>query len=351
MKVLALSADSGGCEFYRIKEPARVAAQLGVDIRVAQSIEVNASQNSEGLTTVHEILEDVDVIVMQRPLDNAFTSLIHQAKRQGITTVVEMDDDYETISTANIAHPEVNGKFNMGPKWLRAAAESADHVTVSTPALLKYAPHKRASVLRNCVPASLFDMPASYSLHKDIDPVLGWTGSVGTHPYDLQATGRSIGQILEQNSLDFYVVGDGASVERNLDIRTGRVQITGWVDIDEYHKYLTGMTVGIVPLEMSAFNHAKSALKGLEMAALGIPFVATPTQEYARLEAYGVGKTARNPGEWRKHLQRWIDRPEERRRDAEQYRDTVQLSMTYEANAASWVAAWCEALAYRKSQP
>jgi glycosyltransferase involved in cell wall biosynthesis len=351
VKVLALSADSGGCEFYRIKEPARVAAQLGVDIRVAHHVEVNASQTADGLTTVHEILEDVDVIIMQRPLDNAFTSLIQQAKRQGITTVVEMDDDYETISEANIAYPEVNGKYEMGPRWLRAAAESADHVTVSTPALLKYAKHKRATVLRNCVPASIFGMTPSYELHGDIDPVFGWTGSVGTHPYDLQVTGRAVGQILDHNDLDFYVVGDGQSVEQNLDIRTGRVQITGWVDIDEYYKYLLGMTVGIVPLEISPFNHAKSALKGLEMAALGIPFVASPTQEYARLETYGVGKTARNPGEWRRHLQRWVDRPQELCRDAEQYRDTVQLSMTYEANASAWVAAWCEALAYRKSQP
>lgn len=351
MKVLALSADEGGCEFYRIKQPARVAAKLGVDITVAHSVDVNATQTQDGITTIHEIYTDADVIIMQRPLDNAFTSLIAQAKRQGITTVVEMDDDYETISEANIAHPEVHKTYALGPHWLRAAAESADHVTVSTPALLKYAPHKRATVLRNCVPASIFELPGAYDLHDIEKPVIGWTGSVGTHPYDLQVTGKSIGKLVEENDLDFYCVGDGQNVERNLDIRTGRFTPTGWVDLSEYYKFILGMTVGIVPLEISPFNHAKSALKGLEMAALGVPFVASNTQEYVRLEAYGVGKTARNPGEWRKHLQRWIDRPQELRRDAERYRNTVQLSMTYEAHAAEWVEAWCKALEYRKSQP
>jgi glycosyltransferase involved in cell wall biosynthesis len=200
------------------------------------------------------------------------------------------------------------------------------------------------------MPESIFELPASYDLHGDINPVLGWTGTVGTHPYDLQVTRGAIGEVLQKNGLDFFVVGDGDKVVRNLDIRSGQFNATGWVDLKDYHRYILGMTIGIVPLEISAFNHAKSALKGLEMAALGIPFVASPTQEYARLEAYGVGKTARNPGEWRRHLQRWIDRPQERLKDAESYRRTVQLSMTYETNAAQWVDVWHKALAYRKSQ-
>lgn len=350
MKVLALSADEGGCEYYRIKQPARVVRELGVDIEVSHSVDVRAEIGRDGLTTVHEILSDADVIIMQRPLDNSFTSLIKQAKRQGITTVVELDDDYEMISEANIAYREVNGKKTSGPHWLRAATETADHVTVSTPALEKYAPHGRVSVLRNCVPASFFEAPPAYELHEGIPPVIGWSGTVGTHPYDLQEAGRVVGDVLEKNNLDFYVVGDGGNVERNLDIRTGRMQASGWVDVNDYHKYLLGMTVGIVPLEITPFNQAKSSLKGMEMAAMGIPFIASPTREYLRLEAYGVGKTARNPSEWRRHLQRWIDRPAELRRDAERYRDTVQLSMTYEANAAQWVAAWHTALSYRKSQ-
>lgn len=351
MKVLALSADEGGCEFYRMKEPARVVRDLGVDITIAHSVDVSAEQTSDGLTTVHEIHTDADIIIMQRPLDNAFTSLIKQAKRQGITTVVEMDDDFEMISPANIAYDEVNGSNSMGPKWLRAAAESADHVTVSTPALERYAPHKRVTVLRNCMPASVFDLPPVYDLHEGINPVLGWSGHVGTHPYDLQVTGGAVGELLQKNDLDFYIVGDGVGVAERLDIRTGRIQATGWVDLDEYYRHLLGMTLGIVPLEISNFNQAKSSLKGMEMAALGIPFVASPTREYTRLEAYGVGKTARNPSEWRRHLNRWIERPTEMRRDAERYRDTVQSSMTYEQNAAQWVAAWHKALAYRKSQP
>jgi glycosyltransferase involved in cell wall biosynthesis len=350
MKILALSADEGGCEFYRIKEPARVARQLGVDIEVSHSIDVRAETTPDGLTTVHEIHSDADIIIMQRPLDNSFTSLIKQAKRQGITTVVELDDDYETISTANVAYGQVNGKTAMGPYWLRQATESADHVTVSTPALEKYAPHGRVSLLRNCVPERFFEMPPAYELHDGIPPVLGWSGTVGTHPYDLQEAGRTVGEILRKNDLNFYVVGDGGRVEQNLDIRNGKMQASGWVDVNEYHKYLLGMTLGIVPLEITPFNQAKSSLKGMEMAAMGIPFVASPTREYLRLEAYGVGKTARNPSEWRRHLQRWIDRPEELRRDAERYRSEVQLSMTYEKNAADWVAAWNKALSYRKSQ-
>jgi hypothetical protein len=43
---------------------------------------------------------------------------------------------------------------------------------------------------------------------------------------------------------------------------------------------LNGIHVGLVPLTRGPFNEAKSYLKGLEYAAAGIPFIATPTEEY-----------------------------------------------------------------------
>lgn len=351
MKVLGLAADRGGCGFYRMRAPAEELKLLGVDVTITDGIDADAEKdNRTGIVTVHEVRTDADLIVFQRPLDNSMTAVLKQAQRQGIATIVELDDDFSTVHRDNVASANMHHPHS-GAHWVEEAARHADHVTVSTPQLTKYARHGRHSILRNCVPQSIFDVQIPESEAKW--PRIGWSGSVQTHPNDLQMTKNALRPLLKDNGLDFNVVGDGKFVAHNLglDPETA-VFATGWVDLSLYYQYVaTFLDVGIVPLEISPFNQAKSALKGLEFAALGIPFVASPTREYERLEAYGIGKTARTPSEWRKHLQRMIDRPSETERIGKEYRDRIEAEHTYRVNAPQWLEAWEKAIDYRKTHP
>lgn len=348
MKVLGLAADSGGCGFYRMRAPAEELRLLGVDVEIAEGVDATALKYPDGMVQVKEVKTDADLIVLQRPLDNSMTAIIEQAKKQGIATIVEIDDDFSSVHTKNIAHSSMEDKAHMGNHWVEKACAAADHVTISTQALAKYARHNRYSVLRNNVPVSIFDvnMPKSDAGW----PRIGWTGSVQTHPDDLQVTKGAVGQVLKDNGLPFTVIGDGAKVATNLGLHSSTsLYATGWVDIGMYYEYLYSfLDIGIVPLELSPFNQAKSALKGLEYAALGIPFVASPTREYERLELYGVGKTAKSAGEWRKHLQRMIDRTSETERIAKENRDRIEAEHTYRVNAPQWIEAWEKAIDYRK---
>lgn len=351
MKVLAVAADFGGSGFYRMREPARVASELGVNIEVTTEVLVEGTKDvTSGLTTVTEVKHDVDLIIFQRPLSNELTSAIIQAKKQGIATIVELDDDFQMVHNKNIAHSAIHAEAHTGPQWILEACKEADHVTVSTPSLEKYGP-KKSTVLRNCVPESIFDLTPRYDLNKE-PLTVGWTGTTQTHPTDLQVTDGAVGQFLKDNHLSFKVVGDGKDVQRFLQLSSETpFSATGWTPLDKYFETLRdAMDIGIVPLEMSAFNHAKSNLKGLEMAALGIPFVATPTREYELFELYGVGKTASRAKEWLKHLQKWIDRPETRDSDARKYREIVYNENTIERNASNWVDTWERTIAFRKAQ-
>lgn len=350
MKVLALAADAGGCGFYRMRAPAEEAALLGVDIEVLDGINADATKDKDGFVTVHEVHTDADLIISQRPLDNSMGAVLKQARRQGIATIVELDDDFGSVHEDNIAYKYMHLKAS-GNHFIEDACKYADHVTVSTPQLLKYARHGRASVLRNCVPQSIFDTVDAKSSNPY--PRFGWTGSVQTHPNDLQETKGALADILTKHNLPFNVVGDGERVHRNLKLNKGtEVYATGWVELNAYYQYIkTFVDIGIVPLELTPFNQAKSALKGLEYAALGIPFVASPTREYERMEAYGIGKTAKTPGEWRKHIQRMIDRPEETERIGREYRDRIEAEFTYRVNAPQWIEAWEKAIDYRKTHP
>lgn len=352
MKVIGLAADNGGCGLYRMRAPAEELVKLGVDVTIEDGIDAVAEKNSvSGLVTVTEIQTDADLIIVQRPLDNSMTSLIKQAKRQGIATIVEIDDDFSMVHTQNIAHEHMHGNAATGARWVEEAAKIADHVTVSTPQLTKYARHGRFSVLRNCVPDNIFDVEAQKREQKW--PRIGWSGTVQTHPFDLQETKGTLGPILKANGLPFNVVGDGKYVALNLGLDPEtEVYATGWVDLSMYYQYLKSFVdIGIVPLEMSPFNEGKSFLKGLEMAALGIPFVASPTREYLLLEAYGIGKTAKTPGDWRRHLQRMIDRTSETERIAAEGRDRIREQFTYRTAAPQWIEAWEKAIDYRKTHP
>lgn len=348
MKVLGLAADTGGCGFYRMRAPAEEAAKLGVDIQIADGIDVSATKDADGLVEVHHIQEDVDLIILQRPLDNSMTAVLKQAKRQGIATIVEIDDDFSTVHTRNVAHTAMSGK-TAGNQWVEQAASLADHVSISTPQLAKYARHGRYSVLRNCVPSSIFDTPKQKS--DQIWPRVGWSGTVQTHPTDLQETKGRVAEVLKTNGLPFNVIGDGEYVARNLGLASETpIYSTGWVPLDMYYRYLYSFVdIGIVPLELSPFNQAKSYLKGLEYAALGIPFVASPTREYELLAVNGIGKVANSPGEWKKHLQRMIDRPAETERIAKESRDRIEAEHTYSVNAPQWIEAWEKAIHYRKT--
>lgn len=364
MKVLLLIADQGGCAFYRMKEPARVASILGVDVTIDTNISVHATKDpNTGLTTVQEVHSDADLIVIQRPLNNAFVSMIEQANRQGIATAVELDDDFEMLHRSNMAYDATFNTPGYGPQYLRAAASAADLFTVSTPALAKYASHDRVEVLRNNVPARIFENTPAYERERDTDlPVVGWTGTIQTHPGDLEMTRRALRDIdysgltkpeeiaSVEPSFGLHIVGDGGGVLNALGLpATHPHHFTDWLPMEDYYDAIGGMDIGMVPLEISPFNQAKSALKGLEMAAMGVPFVASPTREYERLAAHGVGTIAKGPSAWRKQISQLIENPKRRVQIAKQYRETVYNEMVYERNADSWVRAWEKAIVHRKS--
>lgn len=342
LKILALRADSSGCALYRIWEPLKAvrAQYTEVQARDAEDLAVEASLDPRtGIYTVHEVKEDIDLLIVQRPIHNYGLSLIEQARRQGIATVVDIDDDLEEIHPQHMSFWNLQEDFN-GPAnstWMRRAAEAADLVTVSTPALTKYAAGA-VRVVPNYVPRRIFNV------HRRLAPSgasvrIGWPGLVSTHPTDLLAVGDAISKIVSTEPARMVVVGTGDDVARQLGIKY--VTATGTVPLRQYYQTLADtIDVGIAPLELNEFNRAKSYLKLLEMSALGIPCVASPTEENLRLHADGVGIIASSPAEWRWELTRLVRSSRLRRELGRKAREVVLAKYTYEAHADLWYDAW-----------
>jgi len=337
VKVHLIPMDDGACSYYRIREPVRVARSIGVDAEWFAEIQVVATHHPSGVTEVHELRHDCDVLVLQRPLMQATYAIAVQAQRQGIKVVVELDDDLHAVHRRNTVEPFIDPKKQPwhNRDWAAKTIAIADLLTVSTPALTRYGPEK-AVVVRNRLPE------ACLALRPAVSPArrtVGWTGTLGVHPADLQATEGGLAKVQAPIS----IVGDDRGVADALKVPPGRVSLgaTWDPDIPAYWKLIAeNMGVGIAPLEMSAFNESKSALKPTEMCALGIPFVASPTSEYKRMVAEsGAGLIAQSRGQWARMVNRLLNDDAEyermRQRGAEWAAD-----QTLERHIGSFVHAW-----------
>jgi hypothetical protein len=100
--------------------------------------------------------------------------------------------------------------------------------------------------------------------------------------------------------------------------------------------------IGIAPLADTRFNRCKSWLKPLELSALGVPWVASPRVEYARLHAEGAGILADTPRRWHRELRRLQLSPALRAELAAAGRE-VAARFRLEDNAWRWLETWSAA--------
>lgn len=334
MKVFSLLSDKGGSGFYRVSEPARAAQAEGVDVSCDFNLAVEARRHPDGTHEVYEITQEMDVLQLQRPLPQIHHAIVVAARRQGIPVVIDLDDDFHNVHRQNVAIAATNRRVSPleNTRWLMKTLALATVITVSTPALLKYeVPGTKAVVVRNRMPERVLDLPESPRLG-----LLGWTGNVATHPQDLQ-TARGV---LDQVDTQIGIVGYPMGVAEALQVPDERVRfMASWVEpVPNYWRALNGsMDVGIVPLESSVFNQSKSWLKGIEYAALGKPFIASPLPEYKRLVAEsGAGVIAVS-------AKQWATRARELLEDGDGYRKAgLEWSRenVLERHVGDWITAW-----------
>lgn len=348
------AADEGGCGHYRLIWPAEAAIAAGADVELIRPDDARAQIECvssiealalSGKKVPHRLrhVPDADVVVLQRPLTDDLVVVVELLKAAGIAVVVELDDDFAAIERNNSAWADVQPHLSPARNYrhLLRACELADLVTVSTPALAaRYGRHGRVVVIPNHVPRRyLYITPA---VHDELR--VGWSGSTETHPNDLQAAGAGIARALGDRR--FHVIGDGVGVRRNLGLGRNVAHTSGWLSLEQYPHGMAELDVGVVPLASTPFNEAKSWLKGLEFAAVGVPFVATPTQQYRELHELGAGRLAARPRDWERELRRLIDSPAARDDLAADGRD-VAARLTIEANVDRWVDAWTSAVLNR----
>jgi hypothetical protein len=342
MKIYVYPADDYGCGHYRMMWPAAAVRDLrGMDVTV---IPTSGETQIAGITDPRGGLKkviyppDADVIVFQRPTHRFLALAIPMLREEGVACVVDMDDDLRTIHPNNPAFVSLHPRGGHTMHTWRNAAEScrnATLVTVSTPALVeRYASHGRVRVIPNRIPQAFLDIEHSDST------LIGWGGSVHSHPNDLQVIGAGVARVVADGT-DFKVIGTGEMVAKHLGLPP-TIPATGLVPFHDWGHTLTQLGIGIAPLADTVFNAAKSWLKPLEYAAVGVPWVGSDRVEYRRLHDRGCGIVVEKPREWERALRSLVN-DDARRADLSAQGREVAAELTIEGGVDTWYEAWSAA--------
>lgn len=352
MKVYVMPADTYGCGHYRLIWPADVLRKNGFDISIIPPAKNSGFlaktatlENGQEVLTSLQVPADAEVIVIQRPAHYLQPQMVKGLRQHGIAVVVDMDDDMSTIHPDNRAYflyrPRTGGPMSW--KWAAESCREATLVTTSTRSLqATYAAPGRGVVLDNYVPAAYLNFP------KVDTGTFGWAGTIASHPNDPQLVGSSVQKLIDEG-YPFKVIGDGQKLRSALRLKQDP-EATGTVSLMDWAKTIADtIDVGLVPLAATSFNTSKSRLKGIEMSAVGVPWVASPREEYRRLSREsGGGFLAETPKEWYAKLKQLLVDPICRKEVAEAGK-AYMVEQTYEANAWRWMEAWTRALEIQRS--
>jgi hypothetical protein len=334
--------DSGGVGSYRLVYPAQALQAAGFDVQIAEPgdddfkfIQVRNPDGSMHVAAMDpSVFPDVDMIVIQRPLIDTTWQFIRCFQDRGIRVAVDLDDNFDALHPNNPAAKSIRDhQPRLHPRNIHRAVAQADALIVSTPELASVygKSARRVTVCENRVPSWWLDIPKRES------DLIGWSGAVRYHIGDVEQMGPALGQ-LQDLGRDVHVIGPEPEQTR-FGLRRPATW-SNWVPIEDYGWHMAGIGVGVVPLQPSKFNASKSWLKGIEFAAVGVPFIASPTPEYRRLHADGfVAGLAEKPRDWFRQLRDL--RPE----DGGHLRDRMRvLGYTYEDRTDDWWQAWMTAL-------
>ena len=262
------------------------------------------TSNGLGVQSFDNSIHPVQILVLQRWMDDWVLEEIPKAKQNGTIIINDIDDWFWGLHSENTAKNVVDPKLNKksNTSIYKEILQLSDLVVTSTPflhkKLLKW--NKNTVLIENCVLYELFKRKK----HNNVAPTVGWCGSTAHRSGDLEILKEPFRSL--PRNWKFHHTGhleSHPSFAKKTGITPTRFSTTPMLAPFDYPTGFSSFDIGVVPLTDIPFNNAKSWIKGLEYAAAGIPFIASPSDEYVRLsETYGIGRIASTPEEWLNHL-------------------------------------------------
>ena len=323
----------------------------------------HVSAGQDAVRVAHEI-----VVLHRMPWGGPGSAFAAAARCIGARVVYSADDlifDLEHARHTGTLFPDDPLRYRHSKREAEAnlqTLQNADATLFSTKFLTQFASlHKVAprgypehgaaaegELIRNFLGTELLALSQSarerreafLKLRQDDRVTLGYLSGSPTHDADLADIALPLAAALERfPQARFLVVGMVALPEplRRFE-QNGRVRRHPYVPWRELPGLIAQVDINLAPLDLTRpFNHAKSEIKFLEAAAVGVPTIAG--RSAALLETEGAHLCGTDC-EWTEALASWLSAPEKRHAAAEAALATLekhQARIAVESVFAAWM--------------
>lgn len=304
-----------GCAWYRCVTPGAELEKRGWVCGVGVP-GFNPKDGFGMITGSNKAVHGWDIIVLKLVMHKDVLAGLDRAEEMGQKIVVDVDDFFDGLSPTNRAYEATDPKNNPdnNREIYAEIIRRAFAVICSTQFLFDYYSkiHKNVFLVRNGIDLQRYK--SLYYRHKrrqttgSNKATIGWVGATPWRSGDLELLSGFMGDYILANNYNirFHHSGDlpnSPSAAEQLRIDKKFVTTSHLVPIADYPTLFKSIDIGVVPLTDIPFNHAKSFIKGLEYAASGIPFIASPSPEYEFLFDAGIGRIASTEEEWIYHFE------------------------------------------------
>ncbi len=311
---------------YRVDQKRDMIEALGWDCTVVSWRE---HDRATSLIQTHSV-----VIFYRLPGYDAVLRMVQEAETLGVPRYYELDDLIFDISdfAANpnllgLEQSRLKGLFEGVPLY-RRTLEACRSTIASTPYLaerMQAVGGGRAVVVENALDDETIQAAAAARRRAPDGKVRIMYGSGSpTHDADFALMADVLKRVLQENAdAELLLVGE-LSPPKALQDLGPQLQRRPACPYLEYLGLLAESDISIAPLIAANFNQAKSNIKFLEAAAVGVPSVCSPRSAFSSAVEHGeTGFLAESKEEWYAALTALVRDPALRQRIGEQARQSV----------------------------
>ncbi len=311
------------CSKYRVWQKREMLDALGIGCTVA---------DWHDLPSARSALQVCSLVIFYRvPGTPGVLHLIAEAERLGVAHWWEVDDlvfdEALYIANGNVdgLDPEARDALLNGVRLYRRAMLACDRGIASTArlaALMREAGVGETCVIENALDADTLEIAASLrerrSPSDDGTVRITYGSGSRTHDIDFASAAPALLRLMrERPGVRLRIVGE-LTLPAAMDEVAARVERLGQTDYPAWLALLAVSDVSLAPLAPTAFNDAKSNIKYLEAAILGVPSICSPRASFRSAIEDGVTATlAEGEEAWYAGLARLIDDAPFRRRMGE----------------------------------
>jgi glycosyltransferase involved in cell wall biosynthesis len=330
-KIAAIIPDYTACAYYRIIIPFIYAKQLGVELKLFESCNLDS-------------LSEYDVIISQRQISNEVLNTLIELKKQGKIIIAEIDDILDRIEKYNPAY----NIFHSGSKALDNIFKNlklANGITTTTEDIKLYYSgiNKNICVLPNYIDFELRKWPNPHKYNEN-EIKVGWSGSI-SHIEDIRLIAPTLCKILKKYpNVKYMHYGNIELLQfmiKEYKLPIEKISVIALTSFMDYPSGLDKFDIGLCPIVDNVFNRGKSHLKAMEYCAAGIPFIASNVSPYKKYTTHGYdGFIAKTEEDWFDFLCLLIEDKEKRNQMSEQAYEKAKNNHDIKNHINEWVDCW-----------